>query len=41
MERHMKRKIPHDRPKFRYETNENTVEGAYIVYGRSDVFERT
>ena len=31
----MKRKIPHDRPKFRYETNENTVKGAYIVYGRS------
>ena len=31
----MKRKIPHDRPKFRCETNENTVKGAYIVYGRS------
>ena len=37
----MKRKIPPDRPKFRCETNENTVKGAYIAYGRSDVFERT
>ena len=37
----MKRKILHDRPKFKCETNENTVKGAYIVYGRSDVFERT
>ena len=28
----MKRKIPHDRPKFRYQTNENTVKSTYIVY---------